>query len=575
MAETRVALVSMHVRPGPEAVPLAAAGLAAAWLADPDLAGRLAIDLVDSFVDADPAAVAAAVLASRPRWAGFSVYSWNRARLEDVAARLRSLDPALVLFAGGPDISARRETGPFDFVVIGEGEASGAAALAALVSGRSPAGLPGILAAAAAPGGDAAAPGIDPAAAASPSSFLPAPALDPANLPSPWLSGILKPDGREGVLWELTRGCPYACAYCYEAKGERRVRRLADDRIEAELALFAAAGVPSVFVLDPTFNADRERARRLLTKIAAVAPDCHWHFEVRAEGLDRDLAGRFAALGASLQIGLQTADPAVAARIGRSLAPGKFAAKIGLLNEAGAVFGLDLIYGLPGDSLAGYRASLDFALGLYPNNLDMFRLAVLPGTPLADTAAADGLVADAEPPYLVRSAPTWTPGDLAAADRLSRAVDLFYNRGRAVAWFNQVLHPLGAKPSRFAIGFAEFLDRQPHAAVVPPAPGRPADPVWLERLQLAYLDERFADKKLDFLLPAVWDVVRFHGAWSRALAEGIATDIDFAYDPDELLGPSAMDLEEFVALAEPKPGRYRVLPGEGEPELVRLGGRRA
>jgi coproporphyrinogen III oxidase-like Fe-S oxidoreductase len=121
-------------------------------------------------------------------------------------------------------------------------------------------------------------------------------------------------------------------------------------------------------VLDPTFNANKERARRLLALIEEKACDIHWHFEVRAESLDRDLARRFAELGASLQIGLQTARPEVAAKIGRPLDRGLFASKIGLLNEEGAVFGLDLIYGLPGDDPDGFRSSLDFALSLYPNN---------------------------------------------------------------------------------------------------------------------------------------------------------------------------------------------------------------
>ena len=92
----------------------------------------------------------------------------------------------------------------------------------------------------------------------------------------------------------------------------------------------------------------------------------------------------------------------------------------------------------------------------------------------------------------------------------------------------------------------------------------------LERLQLAYLDERYEKVKLDYLLPAVWDIVRFHGAWARALAEGIATDIEFNYDWRDVTGEAAMDLEEFASLAEFSPSRCRVRLSEGDVEVVPL-----
>jgi len=333
-----------------------------------------------------------------------------------------------------------------------------------------------------------------------------------------------------------------------------------------ELDLFVRSRVPSVFVLDPTFNADKKRAHRILDLLLDKAPQIHWHFEVRAESLDREMARKFAALGASLQIGLQTADRQVSLAVGRPLDRGRFASRIDLLNQEGAVFGLDLIYGLPGDTLAGYRESLNFALSLYPNNLDLFRLAVLPGTILAEQGRDRGLIALSHPPYLVQSTPTFSTSDLTKAERLSRATDRFYNQGRAVGWFNQVLHPLKLRPSVFLEGFADFLDRNRAWDRLP----TPQDPVALERLQLAYVDERYEKAKLDYLLPAVWDIVRFHGAWARALAEGIATDIEFNYDWRDVTGEAALDLEEFVSLAEFSPGRYRLRPSGGDVEVVRL-----
>lgn len=589
MSTLKILLVCIHVAPCDEAVPLGAACVASALKAAfPGAPGddgpAVSVSILEAYASEKASDLAGRILAAGADLVGFSLYSWNRSRALAAASLVRGRDRRALLFCGGPEATSLADGlstasgGPFDFVVAGEGESAAAELARLLAAGEH---------------GAAGAPGEPIAGRVE--------AVE--TLPSPWLDGTLKPKSDRGVLWELARGCPYGCAYCYESKGSRTVRYFPEERIAAELRLFSAAGVPAVFVLDPTFNANRERATRLLDLLAAEAPDIHWHFEVRAEALDRGQARRFAALGASLQIGLQTADPEVSARVGRKLDRGLFASKIGLLNEAGAVFGLDLMYGLPGDTFAGYRRSLDFAISLYPNNLDLFRLSVLPGTALAEEASALGLVNDPSAPYLVRSTPTFSAAELDGAERLSAAADLFYNRGRAVAWFNQVLHPLGAAPSLFLEGFADFLDgrlsagasrsapagrkdgkagradgrgSRTQAAPAPAAGGSSdwatlmdrSDPVALERLQLAYLDRLYEEAELDYLLPALWDIVRFHGAWGRALAEGIATDIDCSYDPDEVIGRGPLDLEQLASMAEPSPCRVRVRPGAVEPEVT-------
>ena len=551
MNKRRVVLVTIHIERGAEAVPLGSACVASALKAAfaTDAAGSLDVSIVEAFQDQNSAELSKKIRAAAPDLVGFSLYSWNRDLAIQTARELRgspstsrvsapSRNPVPLLFCGGPEVTASEQGlrtsdgGPFDVVFTGEGETS------VVQWVRDPQNLP-----------------------------PPFPAsVELSKLPSPWLDGTLDPHGREGVLWELSRGCPYGCTYCYESKGDQRVRSISEERMLGELDLFVRSRVPSVFVLDPTFNADKKRAHRILDLLLDKAPQIHWHFEVRAESLDREMARKFAALGASLQIGLQTADRQVSLAVGRPLDRGRFASRIDLLNQEGAVFGLDLIYGLPGDTLAGYRESLNFALSLYPNNLDLFRLAVLPGTILAEQGRDRGLIALSHPPYLVQSTPTFSTSDLTKAERLSRATDRFYNQGRAVGWFNQVLHPLKLRPSVFLEGFADFLDRNRAWDRLP----TPQDPVALERLQLAYVDERYEKAKLDYLLPAVWDIVRFHGAWARALAEGIATDIEFNYDWRDVTGEAALDLEEFVSLAEFSPGRYRLRPSGGDVEVVRL-----
>jgi radical SAM superfamily enzyme YgiQ (UPF0313 family) len=556
----RAVFVSLRTAEDEEALPLGAATAAAA-LVQAGLVGSGDMRILAAEAGEAPDELAGRILASSPGLVGFSLYCWNSTASVALAARLRSARPELLLIAGGPD-AERLVSAPaaapriFDAVFLGEAEESLVAWVrdAAIAGGkRANAGL-----------GEAAKGGANPAV------FLRGKPASPASLASPWLNGLLEP--REGgqVAWELTRGCPFRCAYCYEGRGSAGIRRLPDERLERELALFVERGVSEIFVLDPTFNVQSGRALALLRRFAAKGGGIAWNFEIRAELLDRAQAEAFASMPCSLQIGLQSVRPEALAAINRDMDRKKFAAKVGLLNAAGAVFGLDLIYGLPGDTLAGFRESLDYALSLTPNHLDIFPLAVLPGTELAERREALGLVADAEPPYLLRRHATFAETDMAAAARLARACGLFYTAGRAVPWFLPVLRPLRMAPSAFLAGFGEFAESR--AAELGDS-GNP-DHASIERLQVEYLSQVYRACGKDRWLAAALDLARFHGAWSRAFAEGERCRIRLSYPLREVESPGFLDIERHCAHAVPKPCEVEIGPG-GDGVFARIARGRA
>ncbi len=530
-----IVFVLCHLDEGPEAVPLGPASIAANLKKH---FPNISIYLIETFLKDGVHFLLQKISRHPADMIGFSMYSWNRNIMIKAAASLKAQNKDTFLFCGGPEVTARpnglsiTEGGYFNSVVCGEGES----AVKELVEH-----------------------GIN---HQKPQTFFPntgIPKEDIACLPSPWLEGILDAQNRDGVLWELARGCPYACTYCYESKGGKTLRYFSDERIFAELNYFSKSNPSSVFVLDPTFNTNKERAAVILQAIKKTAPKIHWHFEIRGELLTRNQAKLFGEINASLQIGLQSGSPKVCALAGRTFNPDLFASKIGLLHEAGVSFGLDLIYGLPGDSLDGYKKSLDYALSLYPDNLDMFRLSVLPGTLMYDETESLMLRADKEAPYELISGKNFSANDLYKAECLSRAVDLFYNRGRSVAWFNQILFPLGKKPSAFLESFADFWDTQK-------VPAASLDSFEIENLQLSFLDTCYKKAKKDYLLPLVWDIVRFHGAWGRALAEGINTEIICNYHPDAIFNADTMDVEELAEDLEPFRCKLSVKSSPEKPE---------
>ncbi len=497
----RLLLVTIHTYRSPQAVPLAAACLKAHLDGRTAPAHPVTVSCADFFSEDPLGEISSAILAAQPDIVGFSMYVWNRRACCSLADMLRLSSPGLTIIAGGPEATADpvgvMGEAPFDFLVVGEGETALSDALDFLECDGSLHGVAGI------------ASRVDGEVVVTRRS----PVADPGALPSPYLTGVLDRHVANGVLWQLSRGCSFGCDFCFDGMGDRKVRRFPMERLEAELDHMVRRGVNQVFVLDSTFNQDAGRAKTILRMIRKKAPHVHFHFEVRSELLDAEQARLFAGMSCSLQIGLQTSDPKVARNVGRSLDRNDFISKIGLLNRAGAVFGFDLIYGLPGDSLALFRKGLDFALALYPNNLDIFPLAVLPGTALAARADDLKLRHLEKPPYTVIETPSFPPADVAAARRLAAACDIFYSRGKAVAWFNGIVAALRLSPASFLEMFGGWLREKTGKEFVE----TDFCDEEIHKLQRDFLSEIFVRRKVGKLLPAALDFVDYHFSYAAAV----------------------------------------------------------
>jgi radical SAM superfamily enzyme YgiQ (UPF0313 family) len=544
----RVLVLAQAVARGGRSAPYGAARVLSALKAG--LGSAVDTLLINAYPGDTPEELAAKAAAFKPGLLGLSLYLWNRTELLRAAALAKAALPGLLVVAGGPEASADPRSmlaeGAVDVVIRGEGEEAMLELCRELIARPGSAPQPGIRSAA---------------------------VPDLAALPSPWLDGSLDPSAFGGAAVELTRGCPYRCAFCYESKGDARLRRFPLVGLKEELKRFQAAGVGEVFVLDPTFNANAEHLKEAVKAMREAGPELRYYLELRGELVDREQARLLSSLDCSLQIGLQSSNPAALANVNRTLDPKRFAKALRLLEEEGLLYGLDLIYGLPGDSLEGFKSSLDYALALGPNHLDIFRLAVLPGTALHDRAAELGLAHEAEPPYLVRSAPGFPASDLDKAQALAEACEGFYNRGRAVMWFRPLAEALGQRPSRILEAWADYTRGRLKAAALGELGGLPH--AALEERMLAFTRshiEKDGNKKSAALALAAGELIRVSGAWTRALAEGDTTTLALSWEPEELLDYAPAGLRDFAA-EEKTPGDWLCEPGPEGPRFRKAQGK--
>jgi len=429
-----IVLTSIHIRKSPDAIPLAPALLKSYLLAQ-EFSRGFNILIQEYYITNNLKEVTRAILKSKPNVVGISVYLWNREFYIELVKEIKRVSPSTIIVAGGAEVRSGYieflELG-VDYTIQGEGEEAFSELIEALSSdGLSPTSINGI--------ND------------SSGRFI----KNLNSLPSPILTKNIDLHKNDGFLWELSRGCPFSCDFCFESRGAKGVRYYNMERISKELDAIIKANVAQVFVLDPTFNKDLPRAKNILRLILKKNRGTHFHFEIRAELLDSEISNLFAEVGASLQIGIQSAHDEVLKLVNRRLDKDKFSSKIALLNRCGAIFGLDLIYGLPGDNFSGFKNSMEYVLSMQPNHIDIFPLAVLPGTALWDNAKELKLNFTPKPPYTIISSPSYSLDDMKKSEKLKDACNYVYNRAKSTGWFKMVCGELKVSMTDFLIQFYE------------------------------------------------------------------------------------------------------------------------
>jgi radical SAM superfamily enzyme YgiQ (UPF0313 family) len=387
---------------------------------------------LDAFYDIDvlPAATAntlgdhalASALAQREPWlVGFTCYVWNIERTLWLARRLKQLRPEARIVLGGPEITSDNvwvlQTPDYDFAVIGEGEQTFAQLLLGLLDDDvPPIPIPGLYV---------------PASGASRYDPLRLPAFrvplsNLNDLGSPYLAGILDAADEQMLLLETTRGCVFKCKFCYYPKSYDRQYYLAHDQILAALRHAQDRGAREVFLLDPTMNQRKDFAE-FLRVLAQGNPQRRFSYfgELRGEGVTEDTARLLQEANfTEVEVGLQSIDPEAMKRMDRKNNLRAFERGVHAMLQRGIKVKVDLIVGLPGDTVESVRRGLHYLRdnGLY-SDVQVFNLSILPGTAFRQEAAQLGLSFQPRPPYYLLQTPTLRRQDL--YELLQEAQDLF------------------------------------------------------------------------------------------------------------------------------------------------------
>lgn len=194
------------------------------------------------------------------------------------------------------------------------------------------------------------------------------------------------PSGRHRArgLYVHVPFCFHKCHYCdfysfvdREGRTGEYLARLAHDvtwtlaRVEGEIeTVFVGGGTPTLL------SAEELRAFTAEIRRFPLARNVEWTVEANPETIDLEKAHVLKDAGVNrVSIGAQSFEPRHLKTLERWHDPANVARAAGYLREAGITnFNLDLIFGIPGQTLAEWRSDLARALEIGPEHLSCYGL---------------------------------------------------------------------------------------------------------------------------------------------------------------------------------------------------------
>jgi len=302
------------------------------------------------------------LLRFRPQLIGYSLFVWSTNCLVKVARNLRKLDPSVVQVFGGPSARcALLDLTPYapayqyaDCLVIRDGEEAFnqiAMSLNELQDRtRTIKALESIG-------------GVEiPTPIGWYRSALPVGLGKMDHLPSPYQMGLMR-YGAFGYL-ETFRGCPMSCRFCEWGMADVSQGCFSEDYLTRELEALAGFAPQAVFDVDSGLNLNAQAFRNLANaekKVGVLKKTGLW-CEIYPSKIKPEHLEFLADCGPTyLGVGLQSIQPTVLKNLNRPFGKENFENAIAQLQGVVESIEIQIIFGLPTDTPAGFKETLAFA----------------------------------------------------------------------------------------------------------------------------------------------------------------------------------------------------------------------
>ncbi len=371
------------------------------------------MDMLDDILDDEPDMVC------------FSTYIWNVEQVTRVSRLIRLARPSIRLLFGGPEVSWNAEESLLalcgDYIVAGEGEETYRELIEKCLENA-------ILTGSFCLGENDEVCGLAAMKNGIPAVFPPRGKMDLARLPFPY---SMDEDLSDRIACiEASRGCPYSCSYCLSSAEKDLRFRSADDVME-DVERLLSLGAKLVKFMDRTFNAHPD-ASEIFRRIIALETSAVFHFEMSPSMVDDSQMEvlKFSPPGRiQFETGVQSTDENVLNLIRRH-SKGFREGLERLLTLGNIHHHLDLIAGLPMDTMESFNRSFNEVYSLRPDVLQLGFLKVIKGTPIERETKRWDIVYSPFPPYQVISTAALCREEIKRLKSAEKALDKYHNTGK-------------------------------------------------------------------------------------------------------------------------------------------------
>ncbi len=356
------------------------------------------------------------IYSENPDYIAISVYIWNKTIVEKLIAELKKILPKIKIILGGPEVNYNADTWiklypDIDYIICGSGENALNEILENPENDRH--------------------------------NKIRTSQTNINDIPFPYKDNDLSSLANHYLCYESSRGCPFQCIYCLSSRDDHKLQFRDLEKVKKELDIFIKHGVRSVTFMDRTFNIDKNHSRNIWKFLIENNPDTVFHFEIHPSFLEEEdfVILKNAKRGLfKFEIGIQTINEKTLKIIKRKDNWQKSHDNIMKLLQMNNIYiHLDILVGLPGETLSIFKESFNQVINLAPHYLQIGFLKILPGTHLSQIKRDFGIVNMDNPPYHVLKTNSLSFDEVILLKKIDRIVTIIYNSGHFKKTFEHLI----------------------------------------------------------------------------------------------------------------------------------------
>ncbi|MDY3201160.1 MAG: DUF4080 domain-containing protein [Arcobacter sp.] len=362
--------------------------------------------ILEFVINSSNQTIAEQILEHKPKIVGIAVYIWNASDVAELVQTIKKVSPQTIVVLGGPEVSytpLRVNFDMADYIITGEGEVSFYNLCFDILNGN-----------------------------CKETRVINSPKVDLENIVLPYDDYTDFDIKNRHIYVEMARGCPFECEFCLSSI-DTKMRYLSIEVFLEEIDKLWQRGARNFKFIDRTFNIKISYAKAILNYFLEKKEEYFLHFEVIPDNFPeelRELIKQFKAGSLQLEVGIQTLNLDVAKEIHRNLRIDKIKDNLKFLStQTHAHMHIDLIIGLPSETIESFGKNLDLLYTLSTGEIQVGILKKLSGTTLDRHDKVYGMVYSDLPPYDILQNDLIDFSLMQEMKRFARFWDIVYNSG--------------------------------------------------------------------------------------------------------------------------------------------------